>query len=137
MTTMARLPRSIASALTLVAVVALRAPTNAMMTPKSCALTAKAGFESCKLGAQSDAARAVGTCDNIPDPTQSKTCLQLAAMDRKDALQTCREENDLRQTVCRRLGPGPYAPAIEPANFTNSTIIDNDYFPLSPGTTFV
>ena len=30
-----------------------------------------------------------------------------------------------------------YAPAIDPANFANSTTIDNRYFPLTPGTTFI
>jgi hypothetical protein len=30
----------------------------------------------------------------------------------------------------------PYNPAIDPADFTNSTAIDNPFFPLVPGTTF-
>lgn len=29
----------------------------------------------------------------------------------------------------------PYTPVVSPANFTNSTTIDNPYFPLRPGTT--
>ncbi len=133
---MVRLPRLMTAAVALVAVAGLCATTNAT-SPKACLLTARAGFQSCKLGAQSDAARAVGRCDNIPDPSLSKTCLQQASMDRKDALQSCKDENGLRLMVCARLGPGPYAPAIDPANFTNSTVIDNEFFPLTPGTTFI
>ncbi len=133
---MARLPRPIAAALVLLAAAGLCSPTNAAST-KTCLLTAKAGFESCKFGAQSDAARAVGVCDNMSDPSMIKTCLQQAAMDRKDALQTCKDENGLRQMVCSRLGPGPYMPPIDSMNFTNSTVIDNDFFPLKPGDTYI
>src|SRR5206468_1548653 len=37
--------------------------------------------------------------------------------------------------VCKRLGGAPYDPGIDPANFVAT--IDNPYFPLQPGTTFV
>ena len=37
--------------------------------------------------------------------------------------------------MCDRLGPAPYAPAIDPANFVST--IDNPLFPLVPGTTFI
>ena len=133
---MVLVPRLAAAALTLVGAAGLRSPTNAA-SPKSCTMTAKAGFESCKLSAQSAAALAIGTCDNTLDASVRKPCLQQASMDRKDALQSCKEQDDLRKMVCARLGPGPYAPSIDPANFTNSTVIDNPFFPLAPGTTFV
>jgi hypothetical protein len=132
---MEHLPRMIAAALLFVAGAGLGSPTNA--AKNSCLLTAKGGFQSCKFGAQSDERLALGTCDNIPDANLVKACLQEASMARKDALQTCKDENDLRQKVCARLGPAPYAPAIDPAHFTNSTVIDNEFFPLTPGTTFI
>ncbi|HEX4667743.1 MAG TPA: hypothetical protein VH207_14195 [Chthoniobacterales bacterium] len=40
----------------------------------------------------------------------------------------------MRQAACEKLGPAPYDPVIDPANFV--TTIDNPYFPLPPGTTF-
>jgi hypothetical protein len=53
----------------------------------------------------------------------------------KDALDTCKDQLDARQAVCERLGEAPYDPVINPANFV--TTIDNPYFPLTPGTTFI
>jgi hypothetical protein len=133
---MARAPRLIATALVLMGAAAFSSPTKAAST-KSCMMTAKAGFQSCKLGAQSDGARVVGNCDNIPDPSMTKACLKQASTDRKDAVQSCKDQDTLRKMVCARLGPGPYAPSIDPTNFTKSTVIDNDFFPLIPGTTFI
>jgi hypothetical protein len=54
-----------------------------------------------------------------------------------DALQTCKDQHEAQQTVCGRLGGGPYDPVIDPADFVNSTTINNPYFPLTPGTTFI
>ena len=48
----------------------------------------------------------------------------------------CPQQFSARQKVCALIGTGPYDPAIDPANFTNSTNINNTYFPLVPGTTF-
>jgi hypothetical protein len=132
---MARLTPMIAAILVFMAAAALSSPAHA--SKNSCLMTAKGGFQSCKLGAQSAGELALGRCDNIPDASLRKTCIQQASIDRKDALQTCKDQNGLRQTVCARLGPAPYAPAIDPANFTNSTVIDNPFFPLTPGTTFI
>src|SRR5207247_6153981 len=64
-------------------------------------------------------------------------CDKQAAADTTDALKSCKEQDGLRQMVCKRLGPAPYVPLIAPANFTHSTTIDNPYFPLPPGMTFV
>lgn len=62
-------------------------------------------------------------------------CEKQAAADMKDAQQTCKDQFDARQTVCDRLGPAPYDPAIDPTNFVAK--IDNPFFPLKPGTTFI
>jgi hypothetical protein len=105
--------------------------------PNSCLLTAKAASRSCELAARSDGELGSGKCDNLPLSAAKKSCDRQTSMDRKDALQTCKEQNGLRKKVCKRLGPAPYAPTIDPQNFTNSTKIDNPYFPLVPGTTFV
>ena len=103
----------------------------------ACEQTAKPAFQSCKLGAQSDTKLALGKCANLPDAAATKACSRQASMDGKDALQSCRDQNDLRLAVCARLGAAPYTPVIDPANFTHSTTIDNPYYPLPPGKTFV
>ena len=50
-------------------------------------------------------------------------------------LRECKEEDRLRQAVCERLGDAAYSPVVDPAHFDSA--IDNPYFPLLPGTTFV
>jgi len=41
----------------------------------------------------------------------------------------------VREESCDKLGPAPYDPVIDPANFVAK--IDNPFFPLVPGTTFI
>ena len=110
-------------------------PSRADFDP--CELTSLAAFRSCRAGARSDNWLAMGKCNNLPDATARGACSQQASADAKDALQSCKEQNGLRQAVCDRLGPAAYAPVINPANFTQSTTIDNPYYPLPPGMTFV
>jgi hypothetical protein len=50
-------------------------------------------------------------------------------------LQSCADQNDVRLAACDRFGPAPYDPVIDPSNFVAQ--VDNPYFPLTPGTTFV
>jgi hypothetical protein len=101
----------------------------------ACKATASHAFDSCKSGAHSDSALARGKCDNAPDPTARKACVQQAASDLKDALQSCPETRDFRKAACTRLGPAPYTPVIDPAKFVAT--IDNPFMPLTPGTTFI
>jgi hypothetical protein len=101
----------------------------------ACRATAKAVFESCAGGAQSEKALAFGKCVNLPDAAAAKACRARAAADAKDARGGCRDGRDVRTAACKKLGPAPYHPAIDPASFT--TTIDNPLFPLVPGTTFV
>jgi len=103
----------------------------------ACKQTAKSAFQSCKLGAQSDIKLAQGKCSNLPDASTKKACNQQASADGKEALASCKDQNNLRLGVCARLGPAPYAPVIDPAKFTHSTTINNPYYPLPPGMTFV
>jgi hypothetical protein len=53
----------------------------------------------------------------------------------KDALAECGDQHAVRDAACKRLGPEPYSPVIDPANFVDK--IDNPYFPLTPGTVFI
>ena len=101
----------------------------------ACKASTNSAFTACRLEMQSDKALAQGKCANVPDRTAGKTCNAQASADAKDALDGCKAQRDARRAVCDRLGPAPYAPAIDPANF--STTIDNPFFPLVPGTTFI
>lgn len=104
-------------------------------TPKACSAVSKAELAACKASTQSDRAIALAKCANLADPTAVKPCKDQAAADAADAASNCKDERDLRKTVCARLGETPYAPLIDPANFVAT--IDNPLFPVSPGTTFV
>jgi hypothetical protein len=110
-------------------------------TTDACRATAQAALRACRAEAQSDKALALGKCANLPDVGAAKACNQQASLDVKDALTTCKDQHDARRAVCAKLGPAPYAPAIDPANFTDAMgkplPIDNVLFPLPPGTTFV
>jgi len=100
-----------------------------------CEQTANDAFGACQQAAQGGYQIALGKCVNVSDPASREDCQKKAAADLTDALQTCQRGLDSRQTACGRLGPARYDPVIDPANFVS--IIDNPYFPLIPGTTFV
>ena len=110
---------------------------DAARAMNSCRATAAAAQRSCRAGAQSEKWLALGKCTSLPNSTAKKRCDQQAAADAADALKGCKEQDGLRRPVCKRLGPAPYVPVIDPANFTHSTTIDNPYFPLPPGMTFI
>jgi hypothetical protein len=101
----------------------------------ACARTSQETRRSCIEGAQSDYANALGKCANLSDPSAREVCQDQALADLKDAQQTCQAGFVVRQTACDSLGPAPYDPVIDPANFVSR--IDNPYFPLQPGTTFI
>ena len=92
-------------------------------------------YSSCAKGVKSERDIISGRCANMPDKTARQACDQQAAADKTDALDDCRAQRDARRAVCDRLGPAPYVPAIDPANFVST--IDNPFFPLVPGTTFI
>lgn len=100
-----------------------------------CRATAADVLRSCQVGARSDHWLALGKCDNQPDKASRRACVDQAAADAKDALGGCVDQANVRQGACGRLGPAPYHPAINPTNFVAT--IDNPFFPLVPGTTFV
>jgi hypothetical protein len=100
-----------------------------------CRMTAAQTLLSCQAGARADHSLAVGKCDNEPDRASRRACATQAAADAKDALASCVDQDSVRQAACGRLGPTPYHPAINAANFVAT--IDNPFFPLVPGTTFV
>jgi hypothetical protein len=104
-------------------------------TGNVCRTTAQDGLNSCKRTAQSDNWNALGMCSNILDPIRQQACLVKAKSDYQSALTTCGDQFNARTQICKQAGGGAYNPMIDPANFT--TIIDNPYFPLKPGTTYI
>jgi len=106
-----------------------------VQVPDSCRQTAQDTLTSCRNAAQSDYSLALAKCDNLADPAARAQCQSQASTDLNDAQQTCQEQNDVRIAACDRLGGAPYDPVIDPSNFV--TRIDNPYFPLTPGTTFI
>jgi len=101
----------------------------------ACRTSTNAAYDSCTAAAKSDRTLAVGKCDNLADSVAVKVCRTQAAADAKDARATCADGRKVRITACGRLGAAPYQPEIVPANFVAT--IDNPFFPLVPGTTFV
>ena len=100
-----------------------------------CQLTANDVLASCQSGAQSDYQLALANCDNVSNQAARSSCKQTAMTDLKDAQQTCKDQSNVRSAACQRFGPARYDPTINPANFVN--VVNNQYFPLPPGTTYV
>lgn len=100
-----------------------------------CRLTSEKALRSCEAEAQSDFWLASGKCDNLSDAAARNACQQQAPLDLKDARETCDEQQDSRDAVCKRLGGARYDPVIKPANFVST--INHPLFPLTPGTTFI
>lgn len=122
-----------AGAAVLAALTALGVPAAAQSN--TCRATANAVQRACRRAAQSDNLLALAKCDNITDPAARSACRSQAMAELADALATCGEQRDARVSACGKLGPAPYDPQIDPSNFVAT--IDNPYFPLVPGTTFV
>ena len=101
----------------------------------ACGQTSEQAKSSCLAAAQSTYVNNLGKCTNLSDPSARQACQNQAQADLNAAQHTCQAGFGVRQTACSKLGPAPYDPVIDPANFV--TTIDNPYFPLQPGTTFI
>lgn len=101
----------------------------------SCTLTAQAVLKACGLSVKEDFWIAIGDCANVSDATERQTCAEEANTALGDAIDECAVQFNARQAACGKLGPAPYDPVIDPSNFV--AVIDNHYFPLTPGTTFI
>jgi hypothetical protein len=100
-----------------------------------CHQTAQAALTSCRRAAESDFWIAWGKCDNVSDFRARESCRNQASADLDDSWQSCEEQNEVRLAACDRFGPAQYDPVIDPSNFVAQ--VDNPYFPLTPGTTFI
>jgi len=100
-----------------------------------CQQTSQDALDGCQNNAEGDRSIALGKCDNASDPAARADCRRQAAADFQDALNTCEDQFNARQASCTKLGPAPYDPVINPANFVQG--VNNPYFPLPPGRTLV
>src|ERR1700682_2756556 len=112
-----------------------RVPANA--ADNACKEITGLAMSSCKAEAEGTRLLTEARCANIADAAAEKMCKHQAEVAAKDEEKTCKEQRVLRKRVCARLGPGAYSPAIDPANFSSSTTIDNPFFALIPGKTFI
>ncbi len=100
-----------------------------------CSASASEALHSCQLSAQSDYFLALAKCANESDPAKRDTCQQQAEAALQDALALCNAQFSAREKICQFLGGRGWDPEIKPSDF--SANIDNPYYPLKPGTTFV
>ena len=103
--------------------------------PNFCAKTSHDALTSCGFGVHDDYNLALGKCRNLPTVSERKACRQEAQEEKQSGFEECRDQFAARQEICRTLGKDPYNPVIDSANFVAT--IDNPYFPLTPGTTFI
>ena len=101
----------------------------------ACKTTAKAVAKACAAEAKAEYMLALANCANLADSDQRKACQAEAKAQLKEALQECKDQAEARLEACARLGPDPYDPVINPANFGGP--INNPLLPLIPGTTYV
>ncbi len=100
-----------------------------------CTESSKNMLESCKFGAQDDYWLAIAKCNNIPNAEKRSTCKSNAANDLTSMTQDCQDQLEVRLEICDGLGEKAYNPKINPDDFVD--VINNQFFPLEPGTTFV
>jgi hypothetical protein len=100
-----------------------------------CTKTSEKMLESCKFGAQEDFWLAIAKCKNIPGAGKRITCKSKAAKDLKSGIEECQAQSEVRLKICRVMGENAYNPVINPTDFV--AVIDNPYFPLTPGTTYI
>jgi hypothetical protein len=131
--------RIVITAGVLAAALGLAGPTVARSRAASdvCHATTVLAIRACEGDARASKMVALGKCANVTDAAAKKACTEQATADAKDALQTCMDERAVRQTSCKKLGPTAYDPVIDPTNFPLVPKIDNPFFPLTPGKTYV
>lgn len=97
----------------------------------SCKKTNSYLLRACKLEAQDDSQVEAAKCLNMTDPQAAEACARAARTAFAAAVRECGEVRQARDQVCIKLGPGPYDPVIDPANFVVG--ISNPYTPFPPG----
>ena len=104
-------------------------------TDNQCQNTSKAILKSCRLGAREAYWLAIAKCENLPTPEEREACKLKAKEDMKSTLKECKDQFAARLKICKVLGGEGYNPVINPNDFVDK--INNQYFTLTPGTTFI
>ena len=100
-----------------------------------CRKTSADELKACSSAARGNLWLASAKCENLATAAERQACLKQAAKDHKSANEECQAQNKARLAVCKGLGNGAYNPPIQPSDFVE--VIDNPFFPLHPGTTFI
>ncbi|MCG3131213.1 MAG: hypothetical protein FLDDKLPJ_01991 [Phycisphaerae bacterium] len=101
----------------------------------ACPDTSESALASCRLDARATHWLEAGKCENLADRKERRACKQEARESRAEAIETCPDQFDAREDLCEVLGGEAYDPTIDPSNFVSG--VDNPYFPLIPGMTYV
>lgn len=97
----------------------------------SCKKTSSYMLRACKFEAQDDAQVESAKCLNLTDHQAAEACTRAAREAFTAAVRECGAIRQARDQVCLRVGPAPYDPVIDPANFVVG--ITNPYTPFPPG----
>ena len=102
---------------------------------ESCDRAATLTRKSCRVQSRADYRLELARCENLSVESDRSSCRKEARKILEDDLNSCEEQFQSREEICKDLGGTPYDPFIDPLRFT--TVIDNPYLPLIPGTTFI
>lgn len=102
---------------------------------RACSRTTQMMKQSCRNAARSDYWLTLANCENILDSEERLECRTEAFEDLREAFGECTEQRRLREELCEEIGEDRYCPEIDPENFVEE--IDNPYFPLPVGKTWV
>jgi hypothetical protein len=103
---------------------------------RPCPATAAAMFEACEFDVKDDAATADAICINVVDPEEQAECFDDARAEEGEAGRECRDQREARLELCGALGPAPYDPGFDPADFDTdfgNPTQANPWFPLGIG----
>lgn len=114
---------------------------GSMTTPPAeagdaCKATSKAVVDGCKNDAKADHSVALGYCFNLATKEEQKACKAVAKADFTEAKDECADQLDGRKDFCEAVGPNPYDPQINQANFLSpaaTALGPNPHFPLVVG----
>jgi hypothetical protein len=99
-----------------------------------CDKSARSTFKAARHEAHADFWLAVAVFHNDPE-CDFWECVQEAYAELLEELSLALDQYVARLEICEELGHGPYAPDIDPDDF--SPDVTNNYFPLVPGRTLV
>lgn len=74
-------------------------------------------LQACQHEAANDYRVGVAICLNVGDAAEVEECLDANRSTRAEALEECADSREVRHEACEELGPNPYDPVIDPANF--------------------